>query len=1160
MGDSDEQERREASLRANRRDVLRAAVGAVGASAVPATVARGQSPRTQETLLDEGFESYSTGSYPSDWSKEGNSNQQVVDGTAAEGEKSLRIEGSSGGCWEALADAPISLPSSGTVTFSGSVKPTSNGEVGCHDGKRGAVKLRTETGSWSAGKGTRLLYFHTDGTVHGVNGEYGSYDIDEWNSFEVTYERTDTEVTVSYTINGEPRGSATRAVAGFEDDLSYLRLGSGEFTVFYDDLTAETVTTPDGPGVEVRDFTGDGSDDVRVHNSETWLMLEGEHRDTRVYASRLGRAGESSLGNNWDFRPTTRDPDQFKHQSTDGVETFQDGDGAGYHVWRTWDVGGARFEEATTVYLPAGSRTALVRIRLTNESGSSVLLDQDQGNIHDGVMLTRGTVLRDYGSDYRFHATGSGTHQFANAGLWETFGFSGDPAVVTAFDDQNAISYGLVDGASGPRQVVTNGDPVARGDMMVRQVRVSAGDTATYTLAVGAHDGGDGAPSRAANSTASVAGQTSEIPSAGDGGGGGGGGGDSNESPTAELNVSDASVEVGEETVFDASRSSDSDGSVARYEWDFDGDGTTDAAGATVTHTYDEPGRYEVSLTVVDDDGARATATTTVEVEATEQKPSPEFDVSPTNPEVGTEVTFDASQSSDSDGTITSHEWDFDGDGTTDATGETVTHTFSEPGDYTVALTVTDDTGRNAVAVTTLSVTAGEGPTPSFSVSPDGPQAGAEVTFDASASTAPDGSITAYEWNFDGDGTIEATGQTVTRVFEEAGDYTVSLTVTADDGQSASASRQVSVGGELAAARKRKLSTADQVDAASLLSSMDWTGDDLTDRAIAETTIGAWESSLADGAVDRGTAVDAVDRLHAAETATRGVLRHLGPAEDETNLNFTRRLASNATSVLLDLILMKLSIGEKLLSAAPSWVAGAIKNTIGTTLEDGIVGMLGDFIDLEDARVETKEAASSEMDAVWQDIKGGVTDLAGVMADAVDAVVDVVTGAVRASVEFFSITPLALRGPPDGLRDLVMGNSVWAATFDLHDGLRPGAVGGSLPGSTSVATSAAEEGLQTVDRRLEGVAETLDTFSRTVGDISIYDSMKDVIRADSWADIGWELAQSVVDVAVSLAGIVTDATATLAAGLATWQTRKIHAEIVESAVTGENRVEGWTPV
>ncbi len=63
-----------------------------------------------------------------------------------------------------------------------------------------------------------------------------------------------------------------------------------------------------------------------------------------------------------------------------------------------------------------------------------------------------------------------------------------------------------------------------------------------------------------------------------------------------------ASVEDHEVTL-DASAASDPDGSVVEYAWDF-GDGET-ATGAqpVVRHTYAQPGRYTVMLTVTDDEG-----------------------------------------------------------------------------------------------------------------------------------------------------------------------------------------------------------------------------------------------------------------------------------------------------------------------------------------------------------------------------------------------------------------------------------------------------------------------------------------------------------------------------------------------------------------------------
>ena len=66
----------------------------------------------------------------------------------------------------------------------------------------------------------------------------------------------------------------------------------------------------------------------------------------------------------------------------------------------------------------------------------------------------------------------------------------------------------------------------------------------------------------------------------------------------------------------------------------------------------------------------------------------------PYHGEVGGDITFDAQQSYDSEGTIVSYLWDF-GDGTT-AEGTQVSHTYDQCGIYPVTLTVTDTIGHQS--------------------------------------------------------------------------------------------------------------------------------------------------------------------------------------------------------------------------------------------------------------------------------------------------------------------------------------------------------------------------------------------------------------------------------------------------------------------------------
>lgn len=76
--------------------------------------------------------------------------------------------------------------------------------------------------------------------------------------------------------------------------------------------------------------------------------------------------------------------------------------------------------------------------------------------------------------------------------------------------------------------------------------------------------------------------------------------------PTAAFTAPDTFA-AGTPVSFDASGSSDSDGTVARYDWDF-GDGTKlDDGGPASSHTYATAGSYDVTLTVTDDAGCSTT-------------------------------------------------------------------------------------------------------------------------------------------------------------------------------------------------------------------------------------------------------------------------------------------------------------------------------------------------------------------------------------------------------------------------------------------------------------------------------------------------------------------------------------------------------------------------
>ncbi|MCB0180751.1 MAG: PKD domain-containing protein, partial [Anaerolineae bacterium] len=160
---------------------------------------------------------------------------------------------------------------------------------------------------------------------------------------------------------------------------------------------------------------------------------------------------------------------------------------------------------------------------------------------------------------------------------------------------------------------------------------------------------------------------------------------------------------VGESLQFSGGNSTDSDGSIVSYAWDF-GDGATDS-GADVSHSYSASGSYTVKLTVTDNTNLTNTATHQVQIDEPIQiQIPPEAIISGASTGVvGQPVVFDASSSTDTDGTIVSYEWDY-GDATT-AVGAQTVHNYQTAGSYTVTLTVTDDQSlsNSAVQVVTIS-------------------------------------------------------------------------------------------------------------------------------------------------------------------------------------------------------------------------------------------------------------------------------------------------------------------------------------------------------------------------------------------------------------------------------------------------------------------------
>jgi PKD repeat protein len=259
-----------------------------------------------------------------------------------------------------------------------------------------------------------------------------------------------------------------------------------------------------------------------------------------------------------------------------------------------------------------------------------------------------------------------------------------------------------------------------------------------------------------------------------------------NEKPTASFISSPANPLVGQTVYFDASGSSDPDGSIVGYQWNL-GDGST-ASGVSINHQYTNAGTYTIQLVVTDNDGKTGSTDKSLTV-ANNQNPTASFVYSPTNPTTDENIYFDASSSTDPDGDIVSYQWNF-GDGST-AEGVSVNHKYADAGTFTVSLKVTDNTGNTSSANKNLTVSGNQSPTALFVYSPTSPKPGENIFFNASNSSDPDGTIVKFQWDM-GDG-ANRSGAEITHRYSNAGTYNVLLIVTDNSGNTGSTSKTITV-------------------------------------------------------------------------------------------------------------------------------------------------------------------------------------------------------------------------------------------------------------------------------------------------------------------------------------------------------------------------------
>ena len=203
-------------------------------------------------------------------------------------------------------------------------------------------------------------------------------------------------------------------------------------------------------------------------------------------------------------------------------------------------------------------------------------------------------------------------------------------------------------------------------------------------------------------------------------------------------------------------------GVVTSHLWSFgDGQVSTDAS---PTHVYTQAGTYSVTLAVTGP-GGTASASMTDVVTVAEAPPVAAYQAVPTDGVAPLTVNFDDISS----GAITARLWSF-GDGAT-STLASPAHVYSQPGTYTVSLSVSGPGGTDSRTDANLITVLYPEPIAGFAASPTSGFKPLTVQF----TDTTVGEVTGYTWSF-GDGSTSALASP-SHTYSQEGTYTVSLWV-----------------------------------------------------------------------------------------------------------------------------------------------------------------------------------------------------------------------------------------------------------------------------------------------------------------------------------------------------------------------------------------------
>lgn len=187
------------------------------------------------------FESYASGSVPSGWANSGNNDMRIDSTRSLSGSRSMRLTGSAGGCFEALAHRSLTVAAPFTVEAS--VFPRPENSVGCHPWKA-SIQMHSAATWTSSNRGVWLL--DPDGFIKSFAGlALGKYSTQGWTKVRYSYEVVNTStVKLSYWVNEVFAGSENLPATAAERQLAYVSPSSGDGSAWFDDIRVSPGVVP----------------------------------------------------------------------------------------------------------------------------------------------------------------------------------------------------------------------------------------------------------------------------------------------------------------------------------------------------------------------------------------------------------------------------------------------------------------------------------------------------------------------------------------------------------------------------------------------------------------------------------------------------------------------------------------------------------------------------------------------------------------------------------------------------------------------------------------------------------------------------------------------------------------------------------------------------